>query len=247
MCLLGRLLLRPFSLQHRPWVLCYQNSTGSDGKGNFIFLEKHTLTNTLARGYVLHKETHIWAVSSQSTQSRHNGFHQDYGFLLSGDHKDSADKSRCHLFISMSLNNGSSADTVPHIALLSALSLPAEGWEGSAGLCTHLVLPEQRSEQKLASILNGIIMPVDLYEVAPLICNMITFCWRCAAWMLRQKPFLTALTSSTQAEPWKGLLLSKPAAMTEKRGTQWLTALCFKKNMWSKDCLPYTGRAVGLL
>lgn len=85
--------------------------------------------------------------------------------------------------------------------LLSALSLPAEGWEGSAGLGTRLAFPKQSSEQKLVSILNGIVMPVDFYAVAPLIYKVITFCWCCAARMLRQKPSLTALNSSTQAKP----------------------------------------------
>lgn len=56
--------------------------------------------------------------------------------------------------------------------------------------------------------------------------------------MLRQKPSLSALTSTTQAEPSKGLLLSKPAAMTEKKGDTGDSRLSVskRKNMWCKDC-----------
>lgn len=76
--------------------------------------------------------------SRLSTQSRHNEFHQDNGFLLNGDHKDSAEKSRCNLFISMNLNNGSSTDSVPHTAPAQC-SIPPLQRDGRAVLgCAHV-------------------------------------------------------------------------------------------------------------
>lgn len=135
---------------------------------SFLYiLEKHTLAPP-GKGYVPHNLGCVGAA-----HSRHNEFHQDDGILLSADHKDSAGKSRYHLFISTSLNSGVILSHTQH--LLSALSLPVEGWEGSAGLCTRLGLPEESSEQKIVSILNGIIIPLYFYAAAPLIYKVIYY------------------------------------------------------------------------
>lgn len=72
-------------------------------------------------------------VSTQSTQSRHNEFHQDMAFSSMGTTVQ--DKPRYHLFISMSLNNSSSADTVPHTAPFQC-SIPA--CTGVGGQCSAM-------------------------------------------------------------------------------------------------------------
>lgn len=137
---------------------------------SFLYIPGKTHTSPPGKGYV---PQNLVCVGAASPHSRHNEFHQDYGFLLGGDHKDSAGKSRYHLFISTSLNSGVILSHTQH--LLSGLSLPVEGWEGSAGLCTRLGLPEESSEQKIVSILNGIIMPLYLYAAAPLIYKVIYY------------------------------------------------------------------------
>lgn len=197
----------------------------------FIFLEKHTLTNTQGRRYVHTKKLKSGLCgSSQSTQSRHKEFHQDYGFFLGGDHKYSADKSRCHLFISMSLNNSCSADTVPHTAPAQC-SIPAG--RGVGGQCWVMHTSGVAWTKQWTETCQH---PLWHHHASWFVCSCTI---NIQQWfdllVLCSKDVEAKASSDCTEQQYSGWTMKRSLVEQAcchdrgKRGHWWLTALCFKK------------------